>query len=460
VGTPADETPGNNTAQDNGVFVWRQISLAAARALPINSPVYVSGYVNFPPGLLAGATQTQDEFMMQDAAQGTTGVSVYYSGSTTKFSKFSVGDEVSVRGTLDAYNGKLEVVVITPTSAISTGVNLALTPLSRTTGQIGEGTEGVLVQVSGTVTSVSAPLHVFIDDGNGAVDIFRDQDVPGLSFTNFQVGDRIRVIGVGTQYDTAAPYDTGYEVSVRAQADVVEYPSVISVSPLNNATNVPVNTNITATFNVTMTNVDTTTFLLQGPSGAIAGAVSYDPTSKTATFTPGANLVAGTKYTVTLKSNLQAYSGLSLYPAQDYVWTFTTHQLVPDLSTSALASSGQVVYSGSFVTYTVTLDNIGDANATTTVTDVLPSYYAVGNALDFSQPTTGTLTWAGVVTAGQTVNVQFVARVKLVGQLPIGLNLLFNSATVNDGLHPVFTLDDRTPPMITIYGVYLPLVYR
>ena len=135
---------------------------------------------------------------------------------------------------------------------------------------------------------------------------------------------------------------------------------------------------------------------------------------------------------------------------------------LPNLSTSTKSNAiNGTVRAGDLVTYTISLSNTGGANATTTVTDVLPSYYAVANELDFSQPTTGTLTWTGVVTAGQTVNVQFVARVKLVGQLPIGPNLpLFNSATVNDGLHPTFALDDPTPPMITIYGVYLPLIRR
>jgi hypothetical protein len=44
--------------------------------------------------------------------------------------------------------------------------------------------------------------------------------------------------------------------------------------------------------------------------------------------------------------------------------------------------------------------------------------------------------------------------------LPIGSSLLFNSAQVNDNVNPPFSIDDPTPPMITIYGLYLPMIRR
>jgi uncharacterized repeat protein (TIGR01451 family) len=455
---PSDPIVFNNTAQDAGVMVWKLISLTEARTLPLSSTVYVGGYVNFPPGLVSQPTQANDEFLMQDAPLGTTGLSVFYNRSTAKFSKFAVGDYVLARGTLSEFNGKLEVIVFTTTHAVSTGLNTPLTPWVRTTGQIAETTEGVFVQTEGIVASTSS-LHLFINDGSGQADIFRDTDTPNLSFAGYQVGDKVRVTGVGTQFDTSAPYDSGYEVIVRYQSDVMAYPTVTSVAPAANATDVAVTANVSATFNMTMTNVGDTTFTLRGPSGAVAGTVTYNTATRTATIDPTSDLANSTRYTATLSADLAASNGLTL--TQDYVWSFTTVAALPDLSTSTKVNSvNGAVFSGNWVTYTIQLNNTGNLNATAHVTDVLSSYYTVANLLDFSQPTTGTLTWTGVVTAGQSVTLHFVAQVKGVQNLPRGSALLFNTAEVNDGYQATFTIEDPAPPTITIYGLYLPLIQR
>jgi uncharacterized repeat protein (TIGR01451 family) len=455
---PIDPISSNNTAQDAGVMVWKLISIAEARTLPLSSTVYVGGYVNYPPGLSNTPTQTNDEFLMQDASLGTTGVSVFYTGSIAKFNKFAVGDYVRARGTLAEYNGKLEVVVFTTTHAVSTGLNIPLVPWVRATGQISEATEGVLVQTQGTVVSnPGTGLHLYINDGSGQADIFRDQDTPNLSFAGYQAGDVVRVLGVGTQSDFTAPYDSFYEVIVRYQSDVVAYPAVTSVAPANNATDVAVTANISATFNVTMTNVGNATFTLHGPSGAVAGAVTYDDATRTASFDPTSDLANSTRYTATLSADLAASNGMTL--TQDYVWSFTTVAALPDLSTSTKVNSvNAAVFSGDWVTYTIQLNNTGNLNATAHVTDVLSPYYTVAQLLDFAQPTAGTLSWTGVVTAGQSVTLRFVAQVKSVQNLPRGAALLFNTAEVNDGYQATFTIEDPAPPTITIYGINLPFI--
>jgi hypothetical protein len=79
-------------------------------------------------------------------------------------------------------------------------------------------------------------------------------------------------------------------------------PIVTAVSPLPGATNVPTSTLVTATWSqaISVTVLTTTTFRLQGPTGVVAGAYSYDSGTRVATFTPGAPLAAGTTYTVTI----------------------------------------------------------------------------------------------------------------------------------------------------------------
>ncbi len=439
--------PSDDVATATGT-VYQIVPIATARAGSNGQVFAVEGNVTVIP-----ATYSAGEWELQDASGG---ITAFYTPAPT----LALGDRVRLVGVFDnSYGAQPELA--SPRYFAKLGPGSPVNPIQHHTGDVLAGaTPGWLVTISGTLSGLStcsSNYHLSVNDGSGAADVFINAysnpaiNPCGRGFAN---GDWVQITGFSTIYSPT------YEVRPRMASDLVQYPRVLKVGPASGATNVALSANITATFNTTMTNVDTSTFLVQSPSGPVAGTVLYAAASKTATFTPNTNLAANTKYTATLKSNLQAYNSMSFYPAQDVVWTFTTHQTVPNLSTSTLASPGQVVYGGSFVTYTFTLINTGDMNATTTVTDVLPSYYAVGNALDFTQPTMGTLTWTGVVTAGQTVNVHFVARVTQVGQLPIGLNLLFNSATVNDGLHPVFTLDDPTPPMITIYGIYLPLIKR
>ncbi len=455
---PPDDQAGNNSAQDSGVFVWRLITPAEARTLPLGTPVYVRGYVNFPPGLMHNASQTRDEFMVQDTALGNAGLSVYYSGSLDKFDGFGIGEEVLVHGTTGQFNGKLQINVTSPAHAVATGEAIGLIPWPRPTGQINESSEGILVWSRGTVLTVTS-LHMYIDDGSGVADIFRDTDTPGLGFGGFAPGDRAWVRGVGTQYDTSAPYDSGYEIQLRFPSDLLEYPQVLLVSPEDGAVDVPVDAVITATFNMTMTNVSPANFLLEGPAGPIVGAVSYDDATFTATFEPSADLDPATTYTATLLSTLSAFNGLTL--TEDFIWSFTTATFAPpDLSTSTKASSaaGARLLPGAPVTYTITLINTGELDAQATVTDVLGAYYFVHDPLDFTKSPTGTLTWSGTVPAGGDVTLRFVVQVAELTGLPIGVSVLDNSARVDDGAGIVTTVTDPTPPWVEVHAIFLPVV--
>jgi Bacterial Ig-like domain len=107
-------------------------------------------------------------------------------------------------------------------------------------------------------------------------------------------------------------------------------PQVASTSPTNGQTNVAVTTNaVRATFTeanaMNASTINTGTFLLNG--GAVAGSVSYDVGTKTATFTPASELSYGTSYTATLTTGITDQAGNPL--ASNYNWTFTTAPVSP-----------------------------------------------------------------------------------------------------------------------------------
>ena len=105
--------------------------------------------------------------------------------------------------------------------------------------------------------------------------------------------------------------------------EVVTVPTVVSTIPANGATNVVINTPISATFSIAMspTTINGTTFVVTGPAGAaVAGSVTYS--GVTATFTPNASLAYGTTYTGAITTGATDPGGTPLIA--NYVWTFTT----------------------------------------------------------------------------------------------------------------------------------------
>ena len=102
------------------------------------------------------------------------------------------------------------------------------------------------------------------------------------------------------------------------------YFHVISVYPVNGEINVPVNSNVIAQFddNIDISTVSSSTFMVDGGAGVIAGAYTIDTLLRTVTFNPALNLTASTLHTVTLTTGIKNPGGESM--AADYTFSFTT----------------------------------------------------------------------------------------------------------------------------------------
>ena len=110
-------------------------------------------------------------------------------------------------------------------------------------------------------------------------------------------------------------------------------PVVVSVTPANGATAVPVASLITARFNKAMnpTTLNTSSFTVTGPAGAtVTGTVTYSGT--TATFTPATLLAPNSMYTATISTGATDAMGTAL--ASNFVWSFTTGTIPTVISTN------------------------------------------------------------------------------------------------------------------------------
>ncbi|MGD0829691.1 MAG: Ig-like domain-containing protein [Terracidiphilus sp.] len=103
--------------------------------------------------------------------------------------------------------------------------------------------------------------------------------------------------------------------------EAVTLPSVVSTTPTAGATDVVLNSTVTATFSMAMNpaTISGTTFTVTSAGGPVAGAVTYS--GVIATFTPSANLSYGTVYTGTITTGASAHGGAALMT--NYVWSFT-----------------------------------------------------------------------------------------------------------------------------------------
>ncbi|MEO8330880.1 MAG: ice-binding family protein [Gallionella sp.] len=141
-------------------------------------------------------------------------------------------------------------------------------------------------------------------------------------------------------------------------------PTVTFTTPVNNATAVPINRKITASFSEAMSTatINTATFKVAAGASAVTGTVTLDATSKIATFTPASNLTVSTPYTATITTAAKDLAGNAL--ASNKVWTFTTDASTagdttkPTVSSTIPvdAASGVAINSNVYATFSEPMD--------------------------------------------------------------------------------------------------------
>jgi len=202
-------------------------------------------------------------------------------------------------------------------------------------------------------------------------------------------------------------------------------PTVVSTAPVNGATNVAVNTAISATFSVPMdaTTINTTTFTLMGPGAtAVTGSVSYS--GNTATFTPATVLASITLFTATITMGAKDPTGAPL--TANFVWTFATAP-PPAVSATIPARGATSVPLNQSITATFnTLMNASTITATGTFTLAVAGGGAGVPATVTYDAASNTAILAP--TAALAANTQFTATVTTAAQSVQGSALVANYA--------------------------------
>ena len=153
------------------------------------------------------------------------------------------------------------------------------------------------------------------------------------------------VMGNALQTDYVWTFSTG----------MVIVPTVITTDPVNNATNIPLNKTITATFSMPMDplTLNNFTFIVNQGTNSVAGTISY--AGSMVSFTPTAPLTPNTIYTVTITNGAKNLDGVPL--ASNYVWRFTTAAAPTVISTDPLNNATGINLNKTVTaTFSITMD--------------------------------------------------------------------------------------------------------
>jgi hypothetical protein len=186
------------------------IDIAAARALPLGTVVTVEGSVTVPSGDFSSSTFDQG-FTIQDRTAG-----IYVAIATDL--DLAPRRHVRVTGRLtDNGTGVLTVVPADASAVKIRGRGPTVEPRWLSTASISEATEGLLVQVVGTLTgpiTLDPPYGTYfnLDDGSGPIRIFICTST-GIDISHLAPGQRVSVTGMSYQF-------LDYEVDPRFQSDI------------------------------------------------------------------------------------------------------------------------------------------------------------------------------------------------------------------------------------------------
>ncbi len=180
-------------------------------------------------------SETGLSFYVQDL---TAGINVYAYDSASPGS-ITAGERWRITGEIMQYNGLVEISPSSPSDFVYIDNPGVPQPLLLALNQgVSEAVEGLLlalgsnalgqwVTVANTPESAGGGYNFEVWNGQIAVAV-RVNESTGIDVSGIAAGTRLFLTGIGGQYDSEPPYDTGYQLLPRYQSDLEVYEPSIS----------------------------------------------------------------------------------------------------------------------------------------------------------------------------------------------------------------------------------------
>jgi hypothetical protein len=269
-------------------------------------------------------------------------------------SSFTLQGTTLVAGTV-SFSGK--TATFSPTAPLTANTTYTGTIKTTVLNMVGISIEADYVWTFSTGDSLN-PMVISTDPINKATDVVLNKivavnfnmpmDQATINASTFTIKQGATIIGGNVSYSSTTAYfkssvalmpNTQYTAIITAEAKNIQgtalannyvwtfttgattSPMVISTDPLDNATAIPLNKTITATFSIAIDpqTINDKTFTVKNGTTSLTGVVTY--TGTTATFDPSTDLLPGTTYTATI-SGAKNMAGVAI--ANDFVWNFST----------------------------------------------------------------------------------------------------------------------------------------
>ncbi len=230
----------------------------------------------------------------------------------------------------------------------------------------------------------------------------------------------------------ASPFTSTFTT---APAPDTTRPTITARSPADSATGVALIVAPTVTFSEAMdtTSINSTTIRLSETVAGtqVAGAVTYNTTTRIATFTPSAPLKNNTRYTLTLTTGVKDLAGNTLLATSTSVFTTVADTIAPTIiATSPVnGTTGVAVGSPVRVTFSEDMDNT-TITSTTFRLNVTTGGAAVAGTVSYNAATrVATFTPASTLVANTNYTATVTTGVKDVAGNPLATNATFAFTT-------------------------------
>lgn len=207
-------SPGTATATTrvgSGHAGPRPVTIAQARAMPLDTVVTIEGTVTTPSGVFASSYSDQG-FAVQDRTAG-----IFVSFPTTNIG-VQPPRHVVVTGVLQNPSGLLMIAPANARAVQVKGIDRPVRPKAVRTGSVGPSNQGLLVRAVGRITE--GPIDdlpfghkFFIDDGSGAINVYVNLGT-NVDVQPLEVGQRIAVTGFSSEFGGVP------EIDIRSPRDL------------------------------------------------------------------------------------------------------------------------------------------------------------------------------------------------------------------------------------------------